>query len=695
MPIIHRQTHGNTAVLVWDDPDRAVNTKSLDALGELDEALALAMEDEGVDAIVVRSGKSGFVAGGDLGELQRITQVDQARALSERVRRTMDTISRCPKPVVAALNGAVLGGGLELALACQSRIAEDGTQLGFPEVTLGLIPGAGGTQRLPRLIGLERALPMLCDGRSISAARALEIGLVDQVVSNAELETAALAVASRANRRALDKPMTLAESDRPLIEAARKKAHKRAGLYDVAELRLTEVVEAGVVLPLKQALDVETAAFADAVVSPAAKNRIRTSFFAVNDARAMKARPDGVPVTSVGTLGVVGAGLMGGGIAFTAASNKIDVVLIDIDESTLASGMQAIHATAKRQVDAGRISSEQADETLARISPTTNYDRLGSADVAIEAVVERRDVKAAVINAISAALPAGAPIASNTSTIPITELAAHSDDPARFIGLHFFGPVERMPLVEVIRGRETTDKTLAAALDLLRTMRKTPVIVHDGNGFYTSRVVATYTAEALTLVAEGIAPDIIDEAAKAFGMVIGPCAMNDMTGLPLLIDIFTSVRSTPGRIANAGDRSLEALEKLVGAGRTGRRAGRGLYNYTDGKASSSAEVVELFPAGKDLHAETIRKRLMHVQALETVRAMDEGIVTSASDADVGSVLGWMFPKGSGGVISYIDTVGVSQFCDDCDELAKRFGGRFSVPDGLRERARTGRPFHAV
>lgn len=701
MTIITRQDQAGIAVLTWDQPGSPVNAANRDAVAELIAAMDAAITDASVTGIVLASAKKGFVAGGDLRELQAVTAPDEARGLVSGVLALNRRMEQAGKPIIAAINGPTMGGGFELALACHARVADSSAMIGLPEVGLGLMPGGGGTQRLPRLIGIEAALPMMTDGKPIPAARALELGIVSRVVERADLLDAAIALAQSTDPvQPWDKTGgagTLDEAALTALAGARKKAARRSGAFDVAETRIIETVEQGFVLPFDQAMALETETFANLVVTPAAKNRIRTMFFALNDAKAIRSRPKDEPPYALKSIAVVGGGLMGGGIAFTAAQAGLNVVLIEVTQEALDRGMAAINATGDRQVKAGRMDQQKRDAILARIRPQTSYEALGDVDAAIEAVVEIEKIKADVLGKLSAAMRPGAPIGSNTSTLPITQLAGFCARPEDFLGTHFFGPVERMPLVEVIRGKATADATLARMLDLMKLMRKTPVVVNDGLGFYTSRVVAAYTGEALTMLAEGVPPQLIDRAAMEFGMVIGPCTMADMTGLPLLIDILTSAYSDAGRTGIQGNRSLECLKKFVEAGRKGRRDGAGIYDYDEnGRARPWDGFAGLFPAEGDTPSpEVVTQRLMHAQALETARALEEGIVASPTDADVASVLGWMFPKGAGGVLSYVDTLGAARFVAECDALKTAHGPRFDAPAALRKLAETGGRYHAI
>lgn len=696
MSIIRRDTRVGLAFLTWDQPDSPVNIKSRAALAELTERLDEALGDATVRGVILCSAKPDFVVGGDLAELQAIETAEEARAMVTGLRRTMRRMETAGKPVVAAINGKALGGGLELALACHGRVASDTAELGLPEVTLGLMPGAGGTQRLPRLIGAENALSLMTSGKPVSAARALELGLVSDVVASDALVAAAIALAERVSATqpwdAGVKPDVLSDT---VLAQARAACAERSGEGDIAEAAIIETVKDGLALDFEAALDLEAKAFGDLVASSTAKNLIRTSFYAMNRARAISGRPKTVEPYVLSTIAVVGAGTMGGGIAFTAASAGIKVRLVEVSQASLDAGMERIRRTGERQVKAGRLTPQQCAEVLARIQPQTDYTDFADVDLAVEAVVEIETVKAQVLSRLASVMRPGAPIASNTSTLPISQLAHYCPRPGDVIGLHFFGPVERMPLVEVICGRGTSPQTLARSLDLMKKLRKVPIIVQDGLGFYTSRVVAAYTGEAMNLLGEGVSPDLIDAAATGFGMKIGPCQMNDMTGLPLLIDIYGSLRDASRSLETTGDHSVETLQALVAAGRMGKRDGAGIYDYPAGSAPVAwSGLKTLFPVTAAVPTADIKARLIYAQALEAARAVEEGI-TEPADADVGSLLGWMFPKWTGGAVSYIDTVGADVFVAESRRLAALYGGRFDPPQKLVAMAEARRKFHAV
>lgn len=698
---------------VWelgiDRPDSDHNIMDQDAVAELDSLIEKIAADDAVRAVIVSSGKKTFVAGGDLRELLEAATPDRARALVERNRHCLRRIETMGKPVVALLNGPALGGGLELALACTYRIAADSQKvsLGLPEVGLGLMPGAGGTQRLPYLVGSEQAVKMALSGKPVSAGEALALGLVDELAAPGNLMDAALAALARGDvptAQSWDKgpfggviPDPETEAGRAVLGPFLRVVTGRAARNEPAPAAIVGAMRDGLATDMDAALGIEQDQFARIASGPVAKARIRTLFFGVNDAKSMAMRPKDEPAYAIGKVGVLGAGMMGSGIAHVAARAGFDVALLDISEEAAAKGKASIAKSCDTAIARGRMSREAADALLARIVPVADYATLADADMVVEAVSENLAVKNTVLGMAAAVIRPGVPLASNTSTLPITGLATPTPRPQDVIGLHFFAPVDRMPFVEVIRGEQTSQQTLARALDFMKALRKSVVVVGDGLGFFTSRVVAAYTGEALTMLAEGVDPAEIDKAALAAGMPIGPLAMADMTSLPLLKDIFASITGDGGRQGLQGMKANEALARLVDDfARAGRAGGGGIFDYPDGKPAPWSGLAACFPPrAEPLTPEIIEKRMMHAQALEAARLIEEGVVARPTDADVGSVLGWAFPSWTGGVASYVDMVGIDTFVAECDALEATFGGRFRVPEILRDRARAGEKFNAA
>lgn len=693
------------ALLRMNRADTPHNIMDRQAVAALNAAIDQVIGDPSVRGVVIASDKDSFVVGGDITEILAADTLDSARALVEVNRLALRKLETCGKPVVAAINGAALGGGLELAMACTYRLASDarGVVLGLPETGLGLMPGAGGTQRTAYLVGLTNALEMILGAKPVSAAKALEIGLVNEIVPAGTLIASAkarildgVAPDSQPWDRGARLVVPLVGSDgwtamlgRHLAAVAGRAAQNEPA--PAAVLRaMTEGLPAGMDVGLK----IEQAIFAGIVNSPTAKAKIRTSFFGVNAARSMAMRPKAEPPYAIRKVAVLGAGTMGSGIAHVAAGAGFAVVLLDISTEAAVKGKAQIAKTVGKAVDLGKLRQDQADALLARIQPTAEYGDLGDADIVVEAVSEVRAIKDKVNRMAAAAVRPGVPVASNTSSIPITDLAAAVQRPEDFIGLHFFAPVDRMPFVEVIRGAQTTDATLARALDFLKALRKTVIVVGDGLGFYTSRCVAAYTGEALTLLAEGVAADRIDRVARAFGMPIGPLAMADLTSLPVLVDIFRSISGDGSRQGLQGLRAVEALSALVAAGLTGRQAGIGIYDYGAKPAQPAPALTGLFPAGgMTASDEEIEHRLFYSQSLETVRAMDDGVITDPGAADVGAVMGWAFPTWTGGTVGLMERIGLAAFVARCDALVDRFGARFEPPALLRRMATEGRSFY--
>lgn len=706
MPVIRIEDYGDGVLgIVFDRPDSPHNFMNSEVVRELHAAVRQLAADDGVKGVVIASAKKSFLVGGDLKELQALKTPGDAAAIIADVQSCMRDMERAPKPFVAAVNGLALGGGLEVALACTYRIAADDPRLrlGLPEVSLGLIPGAGGTQRLPRLVGLAAALPILVEDRRVTAAKALEIGLLDQIVPADDL-TGQAKEAILSNTAPPDQPWDREGFEQPdpppasregqdVLDAMWAKIRRLKPGLEPAPQAIMEAVEGGLAGPFEDGLKLEREKFAGVAASKVVKNKIRTLFLGLNDANGMKDRPGDIAPYDIKSVAIVGVGQMGSGIAYCAAEAGYDVFLLEADRDRLDAGAAAIAERVRGAVERNRMKPDAAEAMLSRLKSAASYDDIAGVDMVFEAVSEVQSVKDRVTASASAAVGPEVPIASNTSTIPISGLSGSAAHPERFIGLHFFAPVDRMKLVEVIKGEQTDRPTVARALDAVAGMRKTPIVVNDGLGFFTSRVVGAYTGEAFTLLAEGRAPDLIDDVALKAGMPIGPLAMADITSLTLLKDIVASISGDGSATGLKGLRLAEALEKLTRAGRTGKAGGGGIYDYGENGPRPWPGLADCFPrADEELDRETIEKRLFYVQSLEAVRAMEDGVIENPIDADVGSVLGWAFPSAYGGVIGLIDTVGPAEFVAACDEMKARFGGRFEAPAMLRNMARRGRLF---
>jgi 3-hydroxyacyl-CoA dehydrogenase/enoyl-CoA hydratase/3-hydroxybutyryl-CoA epimerase len=693
------------ALIIFDSPG-PVNT-----LGAADNvAFATLIDrllaDDAVKGVVLTSAKRDFLAGGDLDQLRRVQTPADAIAIVTPFLNAIRKLETGGKPVVAALNGTALGGGFELALACHRRIAADVTsaRFGLPEVTLGLMPGGGGTQRLPRLIGLAAAAPLLMEGKRLKPAEALAAGLIDAVVPPEKLrdEAKAWALANPNAAQPWDvKGFKLpgfapqSAEGRMFFMGSWTRLHKRSAGCDLASEAILQALHHGLERGLDAGIAIETRHFARLAASPDAKAKIRTLFVGTTDAKAMKMRPKDVPPTKPAHVAVIGGGVMGRGIAYVAAQAGMQVDLIDVSDEVAAKSRDAIARSAERDSERGRLRGAVSD-VIGRIRPAAAYDGIAKSDIVVEAVFERPDLKREVLKRAAAVMRPGTPIASNTSSIPIADLATAVPDPACMLGLHFFSPVERMPLVEVIRTKATSDETLARALDFLKIIDKTPVVVRDGLGFFTSRIVTTYSSETMNLLAEGVPPQLIDNAAINAGFPIGPAALCDLTTMPLLRDILASMRGDGNRIADRGSVARETVGKLADAGRVGKAKGNGIYSYSgdlrdpwDGLAAC------LGAKPSSLDETTVRERLLYVQSMEAIRTLEEGVVTRPIDGDLASVLGWGYPAHLGGVFSYVDRVGAAAFAKRAEDYAARVGGRFAPPAMLLDMAKDGRRFHEL
>lgn len=703
------------ATLLFDRTDSAMNTMDMKFMAEIEAAIERLATDDAIKGAIFTSGKAVFAAGADLKEMEasldRADDVPLARRLEmnaslSKLLRRMET---CGKPVACAINGTALGGGTEIALACHYRVVSDarGIQLGLPEVQVGLLPGGGGTQRVPRLIGIQAAMPVVMEGQALSAEKALKMGLIHKIVPAAEL----LAEAKR----------WLVEEGDP-VQPWDKKGYKMpggAGPSSPAVAQMLVVSNAmlqaktfhnlpapkailsclyeGPQLPMDKALAVEAKYFTLLQLDPVSRNMIRTLFINKGKADKLMHRPEGVPKTTFRKIGVVGAGLMGAGIAYHCARLGIETVLIDRDQAAADKGKAYSVKRLEKDIAKGRMTQEKADTILARIHPTTEYAGLADVELVVEAVFEDRGIKAEITRKLDAVLPAHAVIASNTSALPISELAEAGAHPENFIGMHFFSPVERMPLVEIIRGRKTSPATLARALDLVQTMKKTPIVVNDGPGFFTSRFIGAYINESLAMVTEGVNPALIENAAKMAGIPVGPLTVSDEIGLD------TAYHASQQRKKDEGEAfkptpTFKLVEKLVGElGRHGRKNGKGFFEYAaDGSKKLWSGLAELFPPlAKQPSVEEVKARMLYVQLVDAAKAMAEGVVIDPADGDVGSILGVGFPAYLGGPFSMMDTIGLDKVVAECDRLAARYGSQYAAPQLLRGMAAEGKTFYGA
>ncbi|TAE58370.1 MAG: 3-hydroxyacyl-CoA dehydrogenase, partial [Bacteroidetes bacterium] len=585
----------------------------------------------------------------------------------------------------------------EIPLACHYRIAVDDPklQIGLPEVKLGLLPGSGGTQRMPRLIGIEKALRYILQGTLFSPKEALKEGLIHEVVADiSELIPAAKKYILENPRPAqpwdqkgykIPGGAVLSPQGVQTFSAGAALLRKETrGNYPSAQYAMSCVYE-GLQLPMERATTVEARYFVAAVLSPEAKNIIRTGFFAINKANKGAARPKGVPATEVKRVGVLGAGMMGAGIAFVSAKAGIEVVLKDQTPELAEKGKAQSEKWVMEGVKKGKVSPEKAQALLARISPVADTDALADCNLVIEAVFENRELKAQVTRETEAVIRPEVVFASNTSTLPITGLAQASARPEHFIGMHFFSPVDKMPLVEIITGEKTSESTLAAAIDFVLQLKKTPIVVRDSRGFFTSRVFGTFTHEGISMLNEGIPAAMIENAARDAGMPVGPLAVSDEVSLSLMEKIRKQTENDLGISLDSPAHQVVAFFVDI-LQRPGKKEGKGFYDYPEGQKKTLWSGLEtLYPHKENIPSyEDIQKRLLHIMALETLRCLDEGVLRNAEDADVGSLLAFGFPAYTGGAISYIHYVGAKQFLADCERFAALYGPRFAPTESLRK-----------
>lgn len=697
------------AILTLDNADESMNVVSDDWLGEMNIAIADLRDDESVTGVIITSGKPAFMAGADLklmvqgyGALTRHDAFEFSQKASA-MHRSLETMG---KPVACAMNGLALGGGFELALACHHRVLVDDPRavVGLPEVNLGLLPGSGGTQRLPRLIGRKKALDLLLSGRSVGPHEALELKLVDAIAPAGQIVAKArewLATNPSAARVWDEKGFFMQEMRGMIVpEVALDYSISvgslvgKSGYNFPAPPAILSCVFEGLQLPFDKALSVESKYFAKLLTDPVARNIIRTTFISKQAAEKGARRPAGVPQSKVQKVGIIGAGMMGAGIALVSAKAGINVILIDRDKQTAEKGKQYSEKVFGKLIAKGKMAQDKADAALALINPTDDFSKLDGCDLVVEAVFEDLEIKAETTKKAEAHLPVNAIFATNTSTLPISELAKASARPDQFIGMHFFSPVDRMGLVEVIKGKQTSEETLAKSLDFIAQLRKTPIVVNDSRGFYTSRVFRMFIFEGVAMLEEGIAPARIENAAKAAGFPVGPLALLDEVTMELPVKILTDAEGAEGNTYTI-DKGREVLDRMIELGRGSRKAGGGFYDYqADGTKKLWSGLADEFPvAEKQPEQDELKQRFLYAQAIETARCLEEGVLETAEDADLGAVFGWGFPVWTGGTLSYIDTVGIEEFVRNCDRLTQVYGERFSPSPWLRQRAGAGDAFY--
>ncbi len=691
-----------------DMPGRAMNVLN-PTLVEPFAALVTQLEtDANLKGLVITSGKSTFIVGADIDQLTQITSADEAYKLCEDLKGMMRRMEKCGKPVVAALNGTALGGGLELALACHARIAIDDakTKLGLPEVKLGLLPGGGGTQRVPRMVGIQKAMELITQGKELTAAKAKEMGLVTELAANRDELLAKARAWCLANPKASqpwdNKGFRIpgGDSKSPAVvqvlaispSIANAKAH---GNYPAITHIMSCLFE-GCLLDFDAGSQVESRYFAACVVSQTSKNMIGTLWHQLNAIKKGQSRPKGFAEGKVQKLGVLGAGMMGAGIAYVSAKVGIEVVLLDTTIENAEKGKAYSQGILDKAVARGRSTPDKRDALLARIRPTTSYEDLAGCDLVIEAVFEDRDIKAVCTKKSEAVIPTTAVYASNTSTLPITGLAKASARPANFLGLHFFSPVDKMPLVEIIVGQETSDETLARGFDYVLQIGKTPIVVNDKRGFYTSRVFTTYIMEGMAMLGEGIHPRSVEVAGLKAGMPMPPLALQDEVSLSLSLHIAEQTRKDleAEGVTIPVHPGFAVVQKIGGEkARIGKKSGQGFYDYNGKDKSLWPGLLEVYPPKAEQPSQQeLVDRLLYAQANEAARCFEEKVVRSVADTNIGSIFGWGFAPNQGGALQFINAVGAQRFVERARELAKAYGPRFEPAEIVVKMAREGGRF---
>jgi len=707
--------------LTIDLPGQSMNVINADFTSDLAAAIATIKVDATIKGVVITSGKaSGFMAGADLKGMGGLVGGSGGESKSRmatlfenvyRLNKLFRDLETCGKPVAAAINGLALGGGLELALACHYRVCADNPKiaLGLPEVLVGLFPGAGGTQRLPRLMGVQPALMYLTQGKTMSPQEALGFKVVNELAPAGE-------VVARAKAWALANPKAVAPWDEKGFKfpggvgafnpgfaqtfmGATAMTAKATNHNMNAPIAMLSAVYEGSQLPIDTALRVESKYLAKVVADPQAGNMIRSLFVSKQAAEKGARRPANLAPMPAKKIAMLGAGLMGAGVAMVAAQAGIEVVLLDRDLAAAEKGKAyTAERLAKKRTDPAK-----AEAVLARIHPTAHYADLAGCDLIIEAVFEDRGIKADVTKRVEAVVGADTIFGSNTSTLPITGLATAWSKPANFIGIHFFSPVEKMPLVEIIVGKETGPQAIGKALDFVAAIRKVPIVVNDSRGFYTSRCFGTYIQEGLALLSEGVGPALIENIGRHMGMPVGPLAVNDEVGLDLSLKVAKQTRADLGD-AYKPSASEAVIEEMNALGRLGRKNGKGFYVYPDDGGKKylwpelSATVATPGEHSDATHAiratpEAVRERLLYRQLVECARCFAEGVLETPEDGDLGAIFGWGFAPFTGGPFSHMDTLGIANVVAILDGLTQRHGERFTPPQLLRDMAAAGETFY--
>ncbi|MGC1259710.1 MAG: 3-hydroxyacyl-CoA dehydrogenase NAD-binding domain-containing protein [Jannaschia helgolandensis] len=708
------------ATITWDVVGKSMNVLSLEGWDDLDGCVTDALTDDAVKGIVITSGKDTFAGGMDLNVIAKMKAMsgdDPAAGLmdglmkSHAILRKIERANLDPKtnkggkPVACVLPGTALGIGFEIPLACHRIFAADNpkAKIGLPEIMVGIFPGMGGTTRLARKMGAMAASPFLLEGKLSDPKKAKSAGLIDEVSSDPMADARAWVLS--ATDADIVKPWDAKGYKMPggapyhpagfmtFVGASAMVNGKTQGAFPAAKALLSAVYE-GALVPFDTALKIEARWFTHVLMNPSSEAMIRSLFINKEALEKGANRPD-APDQKVSKLGVIGAGMMGAGIAYVSANAGIEVVLIDREQAAADKGKSYSEGILDKGISRKKVTEDKKAEVLARITATTDLKALEGCDLIVEAVFEDVDVKADMTKAVEAIVGKDCIFATNTSTLPITELAKASARPNQFIGIHFFSPVDKMLLVEIIKGKQTGDIAVAKALDFVRQIRKTPIVVNDARFFYANRCIIPYINEGIRMVAEGVSPSLIENAAKMLGFPLGPLQLVDETSIDLGVKIAVATRAAMGDAYPDGAVD-EVLFAFRDAGRLGKKSNAGFYDYDDkGKRQGLwQELGTRYPeAGEQPDLHEVQNRLMFAQVLEAVRALEEGVLEDIREGDVGAILGWGFAPWSGGPFSWLDIVGAAWAADTCDALTVKYGDRFKTPSMLRRMAEDGMAFY--
>lgn len=707
---IHEKDSDGIITITMDMPNRSANVINDELATALVESLETLKADDNWAGVIITSAKKTFLAGADLDMLFHETDPKVVFENTQAMKAAFRQLETFGKPIVAAINGACLGGGLELALACHYRIAINhrGTKIGFPEVMLGLIPGGGGVTKAVRLMGLEASASLLTQGKQVSATKAEEIGLIHAVVDNKD------DMIRKAKAWILNNPTSAQPWDTkgyripggtpsspklamklPVMPAMT--TAKTYNNYPAVDAIIAAAVE-GACVDFDTALRIESRYFAQAVTGQVAKNMMSAFWYQRNAVLKGGSRPQDIPATTTQKVGIIGAGLMGHGIAYVTAKAGMEVVMKDINKESAEQGKTAVAKIMDKAIRRGKLTTAKKDEILDRILATGNAADFADCDLIIEAVFENKNLKATVTHEAEAHISEAAIFGSNTSTLPISGLAKASKRPKNFIGIHFFSPVERMELVEIIVGEETSQEALAKAFDYVLAIRKIPIVVNDSRGFYTSRCFSTYTAEGMALLQEGQHPRSIEVAGRKAGMPMGPLEVLDSVGLKTALFVSEEYRrdyESKGIMVSetASEKVLRQIVKVNA--REGKAKGAGFYEYgPNGKKTLLwDQLAVLFPRSNEkIDQQTMMDRLLFTQAIEAVKCLEEGVITAVADTNIGSIFGWGFAPFHGGVLQFINAYGIKEFVDRAMQLSMKYGERFEPPKLLFDMLQEGKKF---